>query len=200
MSLATTTMIALFLQIITCFLFTTTTLASSPHGFTIDLIQRRSNSSSSRLSNTQLGSSPYADVVFDDATYLMKLQIGTPPFKIEAEIDTGSDIIWTQCLPCVICYEQLAPIFDPSKSSTYKQRRCDTPDHSCPYTIVYGDNLYSIGTIAIETITLHSTSGEPFVMENTMIGCGHNSSQRSQSSSGLVGDLTHSSLRWVRDS
>ncbi|KAL1214264.1 Aspartic proteinase CDR1 [Cardamine amara subsp. amara] len=180
-------MIALFLQIFTCFLFTTTTLASSPHGFTIDLIHRRSNSSSSRLSRTQLGS-PYADVIFDDVTYLMKLQIGTPPFDIEAEIDTGSDLIWTQCLPCLNCYDQLAPIFDPSKSSTFKEvKKCHTHDHSCPYTIVYADNGYSKGTIATETVTIHSTSGEPFVMENTIIGCGHNNSQLSQSSSGLVG-------------
>ncbi|XP_010470147.1 PREDICTED: aspartic proteinase CDR1-like [Camelina sativa] len=184
MSLATT-MIALFLQIlITCFIFTTE--ASSPHGFTIDLIQRRSNSSSSRVSSdTQLGS-PYANTVFDDTTYLMRLHIGTPPFEIRAVLDTGSNLVWTQCLPCTNCYDQYAPIFDPSKSSTFKEKRCH--GHSCPCDIVYADGSYTKGTLATETVTIHSTSGELFVMPKTIIGCSHNSSGfKSPSSSGIVG-------------
>ncbi|CAA0372701.1 unnamed protein product [Arabidopsis thaliana] len=183
MSLATT-MIVLFLQIITCFLFTTT--ASSPHGFTIDLIQRRSNSSSSRLSKNQLqGASPYADTLYDYSIYLMKLQVGTPPFEIAAEIDTGSDLIWTQCMPCTNCYSQYAPIFDPSNSSTFKEKRCN--GNSCHYKIIYADTTYSKGTLATETVTIHSTSGEPFVMPETTIGCGHNSSWFKPTFSGMVG-------------
>ncbi|EOA28356.1 hypothetical protein CARUB_v10024560mg [Capsella rubella] len=185
MSLATT-MIALFLQIIiTCFIFTTT--ASSPHGFTIDLIQRRSNASSPRLrSDTQLGS-PYANTVFDNDEYLMKLHIGTPPVEIEAVLDTGSELIWTQCLPCTNCYDQNAPIFDPSKSSTFKEEICKTDDHSCPYEVTYFDKTYTKGTLATETVTIHSTTGEPFVMPETIIGCSHNSSGFNPSISGIVG-------------
>ncbi|CAL9234607.1 unnamed protein product, partial [Arabidopsis halleri] len=193
MSLATT-MIAIFLQIITYFLFTTT--ASSPHGFTIDLIHRRSNASSSRVSNTQPGGSPYADTVFDTYEYLMKLQIGTPPFEIEAALDTGSELIWTQCLPCLHCYDQKAPIFDPLKSSTFKEKRCKTHDHSCPYEIVYADKSYTKGTLATETITIHSTSGEPFVMPETIIGCGGNNSGFRPSYSGIVG-LSRDSLSLI---
>ncbi|KAG7568297.1 Aspartic peptidase domain superfamily [Arabidopsis thaliana x Arabidopsis arenosa] len=194
MSLATT-MIAIFLQIITYFLFTTT--ASSPHGFTIDLIHRRSNASSSRVSNTQAGS-PYADTVFDTYEYLMKLQIGTPPFEIEAILDTGSELIWTQCLPCLHCYDQKAPIFDPSKSSTFKEPRCKTPDQSCPYKIVYDDKSYTQGTLATETVTIHSTSGVPFVMPETIIGCSRNNSGSGfrPSSSGIVG-LSRGSLSLI---
>ncbi|KAL9300961.1 putative nepenthesin [Arabidopsis thaliana] len=188
MSLATT-MIVLFLQIITCFLFTTT--ASSPHGFTIDLIQRRSNSSSSRLSKNQLqGASPYADTLYDYSIYLMKLQVGTPPFEIVAEIDTGSDIIWTQCMPCPNCYSQFAPIFDPSKSSTFREQRCN--GNSCHYEIIYADKTYSKGILATETVTIPSTSGELFVMAETTIGCGLDNTNLqysgfASSSSGIVG-------------
>lgn len=182
-----TTMIALSLQIIiTCFLFTATT-ASSPNGFTADLIHRRSN--------IEVGSSPYADTVFENSTYLMKLQIGTPPFEIEAILDTGSDLFWTQCLPCLHCYDQQAPIFDPSKSSTFKEKRCN--GHSCPYEVFYGDGSYSTGTYATETVTIHSTSEEPFVMAETIIGCGRkNSGFRGNypSASGIVG------LDWVSSS
>ncbi|XP_019099461.1 PREDICTED: aspartic proteinase CDR1-like [Camelina sativa] len=162
--------------------------ASSPHGFTIDLIQRRSNASSSRVSSdSQLGS-PYANTVFDETEYLMKLQIGTPPFEIEAVLDTGSELVWTQCLPCTNCYDQYAPIFDPSQSSTFKEKRCNTHDHSCPYDLVYADGSYTKGNLATETVTIHSTSGEPFVMPQTTIGCSHSSSGiKRPSSSGIVG-------------
>ncbi|CAA7050636.1 unnamed protein product [Microthlaspi erraticum] len=156
---------------------------SPPAGFTIELT--RSNSSSPRLPNDVDGSSPYADTVFDDASYLMKLQIGTPPVEIEAEIDTGSSIVWTQCQPCANCYNQKGPIFDPSKSSTYKPQKCD--DGPCPYDATYADKSYTKGTYAFETVTIQSTSGQPFVMPETLIGCGHNNSGFSNASSGIVG-------------
>ncbi|CAA7039607.1 unnamed protein product [Microthlaspi erraticum] len=175
--------------IITCFLLITATASSSPPpgaGFTIELIQRRSNSSSSRLGDD--GSSPYADTIFETMSYLMKLQIGTPPVEFEVELDTGSNLIWTQCLPCVNCFKQDSPIFDPSKSSSYKPKIChDGPDHSCPYAITYMDDSYSMGTLATETVSLQSTSGQPFVMTETIIGCGHNNSGFLPTGSGMVG-------------
>ncbi|KAJ0234101.1 hypothetical protein HA466_0276430 [Hirschfeldia incana] len=183
---------ALSLQIITALIFILGTVSSSPRGgFTMDLIHRRSNASSIGRSNTydQLRSSPYADVIYDTSDeYLMKLQIGTPPVEIEAVIDTGSGVIWTQCLPCLNCYHQRNPIFDPSKSSTYKDLRCNnTHDHSCVYDIVYGDQSYSIGRFATENVAIKSTSGQSYVMPKTIIGCSHNSSGSFRSYSGVVG-------------
>ncbi|WZZ23673.1 hypothetical protein YC2023_007074 [Brassica napus] len=117
--------------------------------------------------------------------YLMKLKIGTPPVEIDAAIDTGSHIIWTQCLPCLHCYKQRNPIFDPSKSSTYKE--CNTTQ-SCDYDLVYGDLSYSKGRLATETVTIQSTSGHSYVMPETVIGCSHNSSGLVRSTaSGIVG-------------
>ncbi|CAH8357466.1 unnamed protein product [Eruca vesicaria subsp. sativa] len=187
--------------IITAFLFITTTAtatasaSSPPSGFTMDLIHRRTiNSSSSRRSNNndtydQLlsSSSPYADVVFDNYEYLMKLKIGTPPVEIEATIDTGSDMIWTQCLPCLHCHKQRNPIFDPSKSSTYKEE-CSSNTSSCDYDLYYGDGTYSKGRLATETVTIQSTSGHSYVMPEIVIGCSHNSSEAIRSTaSGIVG-------------
>ncbi|CAN7052295.1 unnamed protein product [Brassica oleracea var. botrytis] len=204
MSFATRMMsMALSIQIITVLLFITvvTVSSSSPGGFTMDLIHRRSNSSSTGRSNTydQLRSSPYADIIYDTTSggeYLMKLQIGTPPVEFEALIDTGSSVIWTQCLPCLNCYDQRNPIFDPSKSSTYQDLRCNNKaDHSCVYDLVYGDQSYSIGSFATETVTIKSTSGQSYVMPETIIGCSHNSSMLGRSFSGMVGlNLGRSSL------
>ncbi|KAJ4903165.1 Eukaryotic aspartyl protease family protein [Raphanus sativus] len=193
MSFATRMMsMTLSFQIIAALLFITATASSStsPSGFTMDLIHRRTNSSSSQRSNTddQLRSSPYSDLVFDTYEYLMKLQIGTPPVEIEAVLDTGSEHVWTQCLPCLNCYKQRNPIFDPSKSSTYKQKQCNTPnDPSCDYELIYGDKSYSKGSFASETVTLKSTSGQSYVMPKTVIGCSHNSSGFKTTGSGIVG-------------
>ncbi|KAJ0260138.1 Aspartic proteinase CDR1-like protein [Hirschfeldia incana] len=186
----------LSLQILTAFLFITATESSPPPtGFTMDLIQRRSNSSSFRRSTNadQLRAYPYADVVFDHYQYLMKLQIGTPPVEIESILDTGSEVLWTQCLPCLNCYKQSGPIFDPSKSSTYKEKQCKTPnDPSCDYELIYADQSYTKGSFAYETVTLKSTSGQSYVMPETVIGCSHNSSSGSDTSgSGIVGLSWH---------
>ncbi|ESQ51327.1 hypothetical protein EUTSA_v10017857mg [Eutrema salsugineum] len=189
MSLVATMTMALFIQLITSLLLITTTATSSPRGFTIDLIQRRSKSFSSRHSNTNEldGGSPYADTVFDTNAYLIKLQMGTPPVEIEAVLETGSELIWTQCMPCLNCYNQQGPIFDPSKSSTYKEKRCGKHGHACPYEMNYGGGGYSQGNYAKETVTLLSTSGQPFVMNETTIGCAHNSSGFHTTASGIVG-------------
>ncbi|KAF8112953.1 hypothetical protein N665_0058s0052 [Sinapis alba] len=184
---------ALFIQSITYFIFTAT-VSSSPHsGITIDLFQRRSsNSSSSRISNYThelIGSSPYADTIFDSFEYLMKLQIGTPPVEIEAIIDTGSNLVWTDCLPCLNCFKQSGPtLYDPSKSSTYKDRICNGGS-PCPYQLNYADGSYSRGTFASETVRIKSTSGQPYVISEAIIGCSHNSSSEMfrGAASGIVG-------------
>ncbi|KAH9293994.1 hypothetical protein KI387_040802 [Taxus chinensis] len=59
-----------------------------------------------------------------DGEFLMKVAVGTPTVSFEAIVDTGSDLIWTQCKPCEDCFNQPTPIFDPSKSSTYSTIPC----------------------------------------------------------------------------
>ncbi|CAG7881785.1 unnamed protein product [Brassica rapa] len=175
----------LSIQIITSFLFAAPVSSSPPSGFTIDLFKRRLNSSSSRIYNTQLGS-PYADTLFDTSVYLMKLQIGTPPVEIEAILDTGSEVIWTDCLPCHNCFKQSGPAFNPLDSSTYEEKICD--GSPCQYEIDYTDQSYTRGTYATETVTIQSTSGYSYVMPKTTIGCSHNASVTFQTSaSGIVG-------------
>ncbi|KAF0905253.1 hypothetical protein E2562_003854 [Oryza meyeriana var. granulata] len=47
-------------------------------------------------------------------SYHMNLSTGTPPLTFPAIIDTGSDLIWTQCAPCTKCFKQLTLLFEPS--------------------------------------------------------------------------------------
>ncbi|KAK9683529.1 hypothetical protein RND81_10G148100 [Saponaria officinalis] len=124
--------------------------------------------------------------------YIMELSYGTPPVSQFGIIDTGSNFIWTQCQPCVKCFTQTFPIFDPRKSSTYKALHCDSQackalfkhpiacahyTKLCEYSFTQSiDGSRKVGVLATETITFKSkgsTEGLSFPMIN--IGCGHDS-------------------------
>ncbi|KAI4996059.1 hypothetical protein ZWY2020_041157 [Hordeum vulgare] len=92
--------------------------------------------------------------------------------KKETQIGTrdgwSSDLVWTQCKPCVECFNQSTPEFDPSSSSTYTALPCssslcsDLPSSKCTsgkcgYTYTYGDSSSTQGVVAAETFTLAKT-------------------------------------------
>ncbi|KAK4762981.1 hypothetical protein SAY86_008749 [Trapa natans] len=130
--------------------------------------------------------SPFTVITPNDGSYLMNISIGTPPVQIIGVADTGSDLIWTQCKPCTSCYKQLDPLFDPSMSSTYRnvacsssqctsldQTSCNDQTRACHYSYSYGDQSYTNGNVAVDTITLASTTGQTVAFPKTLIGCGH---------------------------
>lgn len=47
-----------------------------------------------------------AYLVAGPGQFLTTLAIGTPPVSFTAILDTGSDLVWRQCLPCQLCYPQ----------------------------------------------------------------------------------------------
>ncbi|KAM6561136.1 hypothetical protein CsatA_030375 [Cannabis sativa] len=153
---------------------------------------RRSITRASTLySSHQLSTSSVESTLYTDGgEYLMSISIGTPPFDILAIADTGSDLTWTQCSPCKKCYKQVAPLFKPNSSKTYRDATCDSSvcksatgaktscsslDDSCQYSVSYGDQSFSNGNIATDVLTLSSTSGRPVTFPNFIIGCSHNS-------------------------
>lgn len=61
--------------------------------------------------------------------YYVVLGLGTPKKDLSLIFDTGSDLTWTQCQPCArSCYKQIDEIFDPSKSTSYYNITCTSPD------------------------------------------------------------------------
>jgi hypothetical protein len=61
--------------------------------------------------------------------YFVVVGLGTPKKDLSLIFDTGSDLTWTQCQPCArACYKQQDPIFDPSKSTSYYNITCTSPD------------------------------------------------------------------------
>ncbi|XP_028752468.1 aspartic proteinase CDR1-like [Neltuma alba] len=142
-----------------------------PKGFSIDLIHRDSplspfyNSSMTRSERFQkaalrsmsranrFGQSSTAetselvetDIFPNDASYLMKISVGTPPVERLALADTGSDLIWFQCSPCPKCYPQNAPLFDPKSSSTYMTLLCGSdPCNSLPKSLCKANCILNV--------------------------------------------------------
>ncbi|XP_060182608.1 aspartic proteinase CDR1-like [Lycium barbarum] len=131
--------------------------------------------------------------------YLMKISIGTPPVEILAIADTGSDLTWTQCEPCINCFQQSTPLFDSNKSSTYKTVGCNAEEcasitsscvggNICEYQMSYGDQSHTIGDLAFEKFTLPCTSGNNVDIPNVVFGCGHdNGGTFNNYTSGIIG-------------
>ncbi|KAL2472260.1 Eukaryotic aspartyl protease family protein [Abeliophyllum distichum] len=132
--------------------------------------------------------------------YLMKISLGTPSFEILAIADTGSDLLWTQCQPCTDCYKQIAPLFNPKKSSSYRNLSCQSQlcsalgssscdrKNNCQYSVTYGDNSYSNGDIAADTISFQSSTGKSVSFPKTVFGCGHeNGGTFNETDSGIIG-------------
>ncbi|XP_068657080.1 aspartic proteinase CDR1-like [Aristolochia californica] len=171
----------------------------------VDYFLRRSAKSSLSDQSPQAAES---SVLPNGGDYLMTLALGTPPVKILAIADTGSDLIWTQCKPCENCYKQDDPLFDPESSSSYRNVSCQSApcqglrsscsSGSCQYQYSYGDQSYTIGTLATETFTFDSTSGSKVKFPKSVFGCGHeNQGTFTSRGAGLVG-LGGGSLSLIR--
>ncbi|KAL9310671.1 putative nepenthesin [Arabidopsis thaliana] len=163
---------------------------------------RRSARSTLQFSNDDASpNSPQSFITSNRGEYLMNISIGTPPVPILAIADTGSDLIWTQCNPCEDCYQQTSPLFDPKESSTYRKvscsssqcraledASCSTDENTCSYTITYGDNSYTKGDVAVDTVTMGSSGRRPVSLRNMIIGCGHeNTGTFDPAGSGIIG-------------
>ena len=107
-----------------------------------DLIRNAALRSISRINSFRLSSDrkdgDESVIIPNEGDYIMKISIGTPPVESLAIADTGSDLIWVQCLPCEQCYPQNSPIFDPKKSSSYNVISCDSKSCSSLNTYACG--------------------------------------------------------------
>ncbi|KAL4595857.1 hypothetical protein ACB092_12G122400 [Castanea dentata] len=166
--------------------------AASTGGFTVELIRRDSPKSpfynadkttTSRLDKYYTNAAQ-SQLLANKGEHLMKLTIGTPPVDIYGIADTGSDLVWTQCVPCDGCYNQTNPMFDPLKSATYTDVYCESEQcrlintvncsqSTCSYTYGYLDSSTTKGAFGQEKVTMTSTSGET-VSVGIAFGCGHN--------------------------
>ncbi|XP_028752470.1 aspartic proteinase CDR1-like [Neltuma alba] len=144
------------------------------------------------------------DIFPNDASYLMKISVGTPPVERWALADTGSDLIWFQCSPCPQCYPQNTPFFVPKSSTTYMSLpwgsdpcnslpkfsvqgqlypKCGT-SNECTYFYSYVDKSYTMGELGAESVSFGQAASFP----RTVFGCGHNNNGLyNKNNAGLVG-------------
>ncbi|KAM4133796.1 hypothetical protein ACJW30_01G358900 [Castanea mollissima] len=141
-------------------------------------------------------------IASNSGEYLMKISLGTPAIDVLGVVDTGGDLTWTQCKPCIKCYKQDPPLFDPHHSSTYcnvscKSKSCINLDRKavscgerniCFYNYTYGDNSYTSGDLGAETLTFGSTTGHRVKIPRIFFGCSNNNDDIfDEESSGTIG-------------
>jgi len=108
-----------------------------------------------------------ADDQQNDSEYLCEVDIGTPPQKFMLDFDTGSSDLWLWSteLPANIQSQGKGHnIFDPSKSSTFKDQSGSS------WKISYGDQSSASGTVGTDTVVLGGLSikNQAIELANTM--------------------------------
>ncbi|CAJ2633400.1 aspartic proteinase 36 isoform X2 [Trifolium pratense] len=147
--------------------------------------------------------------------YYTKLGLGTPAKDFYVQVDTGSDILWVNCVGCTACPKKSGlgmdlTLYDPNGSKTSKAVSCDDDyctstydgpisgckqDMSCPYSITYGDGSTTAGSFVNDSLTFNQVNGNLHTAaENSSVvfGCGAKQSGTLGSSSdealdGIIG-------------
>ncbi|OIW19979.1 hypothetical protein TanjilG_31853 [Lupinus angustifolius] len=120
--------------------------------------------------------------------YFAKISLGSPKQSQFLAVDTGSGLIWTQCQPCVNCYNQSIPIFDPQSSTSYKKLLAGDPHckenqtkqivkPDCSYELVNNGESLTIGFASTETFTFLNNKGQEFTLPNIVFGCSNNNTR-----------------------
>ncbi|CAL4922375.1 unnamed protein product [Urochloa decumbens] len=167
-----------------------------------ELLQRmslRSKARAARILDEASGGTQVTPGSFDgdvpDTEYLVHFAVGTPPQPVQLTLDTGSDLIWTQCPPCTSCFHfpQALPYFDESASSTFagalpcSSKACQAlpitscgagadaspspGNQTCAYGYSYGDGSVTIGILVSDTFTFPDAGT---AVPDLAFGCGVN--------------------------
>ncbi|CAN6306833.1 unnamed protein product [Urochloa humidicola] len=186
-----------------------------------ELLQRmslRSKARAARLLAEAAGAQVTPGAISDavpDTEYLVHFAVGTPPQPVQLTLDTGSDLIWTQCPPCASClhFQQALPYFDQSASSTFAgELTCSAPacqaaealqitscgaadaspspgNQTCDYGYTYGDGSVTNGILVEDTFTFaDAAAGSTTTVPALAFGCGVNNTGIFQSNeTGIAG-------------
>ncbi|XP_062223433.1 aspartic proteinase nepenthesin-2-like [Phragmites australis] len=163
-------------------------------------------SSPRRALSERLVATVESGVAVGSGEYLVDVYVGTPPQRFRMIMDTGSDLNWLQCAPCLDCFEQRGPVFDPAASSSYQNVPCGDPrcdlvvppepprtcrrprDDRCPYYYWYGDQSNTTGDLALESFTVNLTApGSSRRVDGVVFGCGHWNRGLFHGAAGLLG-------------
>ncbi|KAL4578838.1 hypothetical protein LXL04_014969 [Taraxacum kok-saghyz] len=129
--------------------------------------------------------------------YYTKITIGSPPNPYHVQVDTGSDLLWVNCIECDTCPTKSdlgVPLllYDPEGSCTSRKVPCDDewckktfegaddkieckPGMLCPYACKYGDGSSTSGYFVTDAIHIAKVSGDgqtSILSGNVTFGCG----------------------------
>ncbi|KAK8466157.1 hypothetical protein PHAVU_008G018300 [Phaseolus vulgaris] len=124
-----------------------------------------------------LGGSGRPDAV---GLYYAKIGIGTPPKNYYLQVDTGTDIMWVNCIQCKECPSRSnlgmdLTLYDIRESSSGKFVPCDqefckevngglltgcTTNMTCPYLEIYGDGSSTAGNFVKDIVLYEQVSGD----------------------------------------
>ncbi|CAN0892784.1 Aspartic proteinase CDR1 [Linum grandiflorum] len=176
----------------------------NPHETPYQRLEKALNRSNNRLNRLHNTSLPvHSGLLVDiNGDYLMNISIGTPPFPILGIMDTGSDVVWTQCRPSA----NKGNLFATTLSSTYKTMSCPSKecdylrdegafcsrdnDNVCHYKLMYAGQSHTLGDFAFETMMLEQSSiPRSFgFFQDTLIGCSYDTYLTPQTeASGVIG-------------
>lgn len=139
-------------------------------------------------------SSVISGLAYGSGEYFTRLGVGTPPKYSYMVLDTGSDVVWLQCKPCLKCYSQSDPVFDPTESSSFVGIACGSPlcrkldspgcsrKKKCLYQVQYGDGSFTVGRFATETLSFRKSK-----VNNVAVGCGQDNEGLFVGAAGLLG-------------
>uniref|UniRef100_A0A7N2MKT5 Peptidase A1 domain-containing protein n=1 Tax=Quercus lobata TaxID=97700 RepID=A0A7N2MKT5_QUELO len=140
----------------------------------------------------------------DDVRSNANISIGSPPVPQLLTMDTGSSLSWTQCQPCMHCFTQALPIFNPPQSATYRLLPCSSPicqqapsmicpASRCEFELQYGDGTVVSGYLGTEKITFETSDEGITSVPNLVVGCAYDvrgnwRTDGGQSSGLIIGD------------
>ncbi|MBA0580293.1 hypothetical protein Gorai_022520 [Gossypium raimondii] len=140
-----------------------------------------------------------------DLAYVVEFKIGNKPQTVKLLMDTSS-LIWTQCAPCIKCYQQKTSLYNSRISMTYKKLPSNQPfcqgqnspfrchNNECVYDIRYGDlsqptTPRTKGVASFETFYIPVDSSHTRVINDMIFGCSNDNSDTGFENSQISGIL-----------
>lgn len=131
--------------------------------------------------------------------YSVQVFLGTPKIPQTLLMDTGSNLVWTQCKPCINCFSQTEPpIFAPNTSTTYTKLPCAHPicrqlyqcvNGECVYNQRYGGGSVTKGFVSVETFTFPFNTNQTRSVKNVVFGCSNDNQNFSFSGTGRISGI-----------
>ncbi|XP_020577910.1 aspartic proteinase-like protein 2 isoform X2 [Phalaenopsis equestris] len=131
--------------------------------------------------------------------YYAEIDIGTPSKPYHVQVDTGSDILWLNCITCKHCPKKsdigiTLSLYDLKSSSSGSLMSCDESfcsstyggeipgcihDAPCQYTVLYGDGSSTAGYFVTDLMHYNLVSGShqtKIASASVTFGCGNQQS------------------------